>query len=263
MPLFENSKLPSKTGIEKFIAEVSIYLFPQIEGYITTPIACTRIEKHLIRLLEPIKTKLAVASEQIASKFVDTLETVKIDLEKDANLLFSKDPASTSVDEVIVTYPGFYAILVYRVAHSLALLDVPLIPRMITESAHSKTGIDIHPKATIKAPFFIDHGTGVVIGETSIIGENVQLYQGVTIGALSVKKEMSNTKRHPTIEDNVIIYAGSTILGGETIIGHDSIIGGNVFLTKSVPPFSLVYHEHTVKVRPQNSSDSNSETANS
>ncbi|HRR17365.1 MAG TPA: serine acetyltransferase, partial [Bacteroidales bacterium] len=143
-------------------------------------------------------------------------------------------------------------ILVYRLANKLALLEVPLIPRIMTEYAHSLTGIDIHPKATIDSPFFIDHGTGVVIGETSVIGRRVKLYQGVTIGALSVSKDMAGKKRHPTIEDDVVIYAGSTILGGETVIGHDSIIGGNVWLTSSVPPYSLVYHENVMKIRDRN-----------
>ena len=168
--------------------------------------------------------------------------------------IFENDPASTSVDEVIMSYPGFYAILVYRIANSLAMLNVPLIPRIMTEYAHSKMGIDIHPKARIDSPFFIDHGTGIVIGETAIIGKRVQLYQGVTIGALSVKKELCDTKRHPTIEDNVIIYAGSTILGGETVLGHDSIIGGNVWLTESIPAFSLVYHQHEMKIRQKSDS---------
>jgi serine O-acetyltransferase len=167
----------------------------------------------------------------------------------DAALIADNDPAATGMDEVIMTYPGFYAILVYRLAHKLALSGVPLLPRVMTEYAHSLTGIDIHPKATIDSPFFIDHGTGIVIGETAIIGKNVKIYQGVTIGALSVSKEMASSKRHPTIEDNVIIYAGGTILGGNTIIGHDSIIGGNVWLTESVEPYSLVYHQNKVTVR--------------
>jgi len=196
-----------------------------------------------------LESRLKRSAKDVTDDFFKGLKDVKAELEADSRFIFENDPASTSVEEVIMSYPGFYAILVYRIAHSLAKLDVPLIPRIMTEYAHSKMGIDIHPKATIDSPFFIDHGTGIVIGETSIIGKKVQIYQGVTLGALSVKKEMSNTKRHPTVEDNVILYAGSTILGGETVVGHDSIIGGNVWLTESVPPFSLVYHQHEMKIR--------------
>ena len=141
------------------------------------------------------------------------------------------------------------AVTAYRVAHVLCSLRVPLVPRMISEWAHSITGIDIHPGASIGVPFMIDHGTGVVIGETSVIGKNVKIYQGVTIGALAVKKEEAEMKRHPTIEDNVIVYANSTILGGRTVIGRDSIIGGNCFVTDSVPAQSLVYHQPIITVK--------------
>jgi serine O-acetyltransferase len=153
------------------------------------------------------------------------------------------------VEEVVVAYPGFYAISVYRIAHELYKLRVPVLPRLITEYAHTKTGIDIHPGATIGVPFFIDHGTGVVIGQTALIGNGVKLYQGVTLGALAVRKEQSGAKRHPTIEDNVIIYAGSCILGGKTTVGHDSIIGGNVWLTESVVPYSMVYSTNQINIR--------------
>jgi len=177
--------------------------------------------------------------------FPAVLET----LNYDANFIYQNDPASQSLEEVLLAYPGFFAIAHYRIANLLHRAGVNLLPRIITEYAHSKTGIDIHPAATIGREFCIDHGTGIVIGETAIIGERVKLYQGVTIGALSVSKSLSATKRHPTIEDDVIIYAGSTILGGETVIGHDSVIGGNVWLIKSVPPFSMVYHESKVIVQ--------------
>ena len=156
---------------------------------------------------------------------------------------------NTPIEEVVLTYPGFMAVTAYRIAHVLCRLQVPLMPRMISEWAHSITGIDIHPGATIGVPFMIDHGTGVVIGETSIIGKNVKIYQGVTIGALAVKKEEAEVKRHPTIEDNVIVYANSTILGGKTIIGRDSIIGGNCFVTESVPAQSMVYHQPIITVK--------------
>jgi serine O-acetyltransferase len=149
----------------------------------------------------------------------------------------------------MAAYPGFYAIAAYRFSHELYIMKIPILPRLISEHAHSVTGIDIHPGAKIGSGFFIDHGTGVVIGETSILGDNVKIYQGVTLGALSVAKSEANKKRHPSIEDNVIIYSGTTILGGKTVIGHDSIIGGNVWLTESVPPFSLVYHKSEIRVR--------------
>jgi serine O-acetyltransferase len=170
-------------------------------------------------------------------------------LNDDANAFLEFDPAAFSIEEIITSYPGFYAIAVYRISHRLYQLGIPVLPRMISEYAHSQTGIDIHPGATIGDKFFIDHGTGVVIGETCVIGNNVKIYQGVTLGALSVKKTESNTKRHPTIEENVTIYSGSTILGGNTVVGHDSIIGGNVWLTHSVEPFSLVYHKSEIRVR--------------
>ena len=140
-------------------------------------------------------------------------------------------------------YPGFYAIAFYRIAHALHRLHVPLLPRVITELAHARTGIDIHPAASIAPYFCIDHGTGVVIGETSVIGPHVKLYQGVTLGALSIDKSMAKSKRHPTIEEHVVIYAGATILGGDTTVGHHSVIGGNVWLIKSVSPFSRIYYK--------------------
>jgi serine O-acetyltransferase len=180
-----------------------------------------------------------------AEKLFKTLPTICAELRKDAELILQFDPAAYSLEEVIITYPGFMAITIYRIAHQLSLLQIPIIPRMMAEWAHSRTGIDIHPGAKIGRPFFIDHGTGVVIGETSIIGNNVKLYQGVTLGALSVRKADASKKRHPSIEDNVVIYANSTILGGDTTIGHDSVIGGNTFITESIAPFSVVYHQQT------------------
>ncbi|MBY0426202.1 MAG: serine acetyltransferase, partial [Cytophagales bacterium] len=146
------------------------------------------------------------------------------------------------------SYPGFYAITVYRIANRLTQLKIPILPRIISEFAHGKTGIDIHPNATIGVPFMIDHGTGVVIGETSVIGNNVSIYQGVTLGALQVAKELADVKRHPTVEDNVIIYARTTILGGNTVIGKNSVIGGSVFLTKSVAPHSQVFNTHKLRI---------------
>lgn len=186
---------------------------------------------------------------QTARAFVDALPEVRRLIDTDIAAAYEGDPAATSPMEVVMAYPGLYAITVHRLAHVLYSLKVPVIPRVMSELAHSRTGIDIHPGATIGERFFIDHGTGVVIGETTVIGKNVKLYQGVTLGALSFPKDastgmlMKGHKRHPNVEDNVVIYAGATILGGDTTIGHNSEIGGNVWLMDSIPPFSRVYNQ--------------------
>lgn len=176
----------------------------------------------------------------VVETFFEKLPDLAKILDTDVEAAVAGDPAAYSPEEVIVTYPGFYAVCIYRLAHCLNKLNVPLLPRLMSEYAHEKTGIDIHPGATIEERFFIDHGTGVVIGETANIGKNVKIYQGVTLGALSVKKKLQSIKRHPTIEDDVVIYANSTILGGETVIGKNSIIGGNTWLVASVPPSSTI-----------------------
>ncbi len=180
-----------------------------------------------------------------AIRFLQQLPALRLRLAKDVRAAFEGDPAAKSHDEIIFSYPGLFAITVYRLAHQLYDQGLPLIPRMMTEYAHSLTGIDIHPGARIGESFFIDHGTGVVVGETTEIGDRVRLYQGVTLGALSLPPEevesLRGKKRHPTIEDDVIIYAGATILGGETVIGARSVIGGNVWLTSSVPPDTKVF----------------------
>ncbi|MCL2229680.1 MAG: serine acetyltransferase [Treponema sp.] len=183
----------------------------------------------------------AVAA-MIIEEFFEELSKIRVILAKDLEAAVRGDPAAMSADEVILSYPGFQAIVVHRIAHFFYSREVPLIPRMMSELLHRRTGIDIHPGAQIGESFFIDHGTGIVFGETTIIGKNVKIYQGVTLGALSVKKGESGKKRHPTIEDNVTIYANATILGGETVIGHDSIIGGNVWIVQSVPPSSKIYN---------------------
>lgn len=181
--------------------------------------------------------------EAIAAQFFDSLPQIFERLKEDVSAMYEGDPAAKSRSEVIQTYPGFYAIAAYRVAHQLHLLGVKGIPRVITEHAHSKTGIDIHPSAAIGNHFCIDHGTGVVIGETAVIGDHVKIYQGVTLGALSVSKDDALRKRHPTLQDHVVVYAGATILGGDTVIGHHSVVGGNVWLTRSVPPHSKIYYQ--------------------
>ena len=185
----------------------------------------------------------------ITDGFLKELPTIRGRLQRDVQAALDGDPAAKSESEVILAYPGLAAVAVSRVAHFFYHHEVPLLPRIMSEYVHHQTGIDIHPGATIGDSFFIDHGTGVVIGETTIIGNNVKIYQGVTLGALSVKKSLARRKRHPTIEDNVTIYAGATILGGETIIGHDSVVGGNVWLVSSVPPFSRV-HNPAISTRP-------------
>jgi serine O-acetyltransferase len=207
----------------------------------------------LIKLLNgrsnPSSKQMPMDIDEIAESFIQKIPGIHKMLWDDADAIFKGDPAAESIDEVILAYPGFIAILIYRIAHELYHFKVPIIPRILTEYAHEKTGIDIHPGASISCPFFIDHGTGIVIGETTIIGKNVKLYQGVTLGALSVDKTLAQTKRHPTIEGDVIIYAQAVILGGNTVIGRNSIIGGNAWITQSIPPDSIVYNKSEVRVR--------------
>ncbi len=190
-------------------------------------------------------SKCFKTAEKNCVLLIEELPEIKRKLSLDVEAGFSGDPAAKNREEVILSYPAIQAIMVYRIAHFLYESGVPVIPRIMSEHVHGKTGIDINPGAEIGESFFIDHGTGVVIGESTIIGNNVKLYQGVTLGALSVKKELMNKKRHPTIEDNVTIYANATILGGETIIGHDSVVGGNTWVTKSVPPNTVLTNSNS------------------
>ena len=183
----------------------------------------------------------AAAREPVRT-LLQTLPAIRAALMEDAHFILTSDPAAISVDEVILAYPGFFATACYRVAHCLRVLDVPLLPRLITEHAHQRTGIDIHPGARIGVPFAIDHGTGLVIGETADVGARVRMYQGVTLGALSVDKGAASAKRHPTIGDDVVLYANATVLGGRTVVGAGSVIGGNVWLTRSVPERTVVSH---------------------
>ncbi|MBR9758615.1 MAG: serine acetyltransferase [Algicola sp.] len=180
--------------------------------------------------------------------FREKLPEIKRSIELDALATEKNDPACKGLHEVYLAYPGFHAIAIHRMSHELFRLGLPIVARMMSECIHGKTGIDIHPGATIGTSFFIDHGTGIVIGETTIIKNNVKIYQGVTLGGLSVKKSLSQTKRHPTIEDNVTIYANATILGGDIVIGANSIIGANVWITKSVPPNALVTYQSEIKI---------------
>lgn len=182
------------------------------------------------------RSDINAKAEKIADEFIAKIPQIREYLYTDVQAAYNGDPAAYSTDEIIFSYPGLFAITVYRIAHELWLLDVPMIPRIMTEHAHSETGIDIHPGATIGRYFFIDHGTGIVIGETTEIGDNVKIYQGVTLGALSTRKgqQLKGVKRHPTIGDNVTIYSGTTILGGNTVIGSGATIGGNAFIVSSI-----------------------------
>lgn len=248
-----NTNLPSPFLVQDFIDTLLSVLFPAYSNKsfcdktdLNTEYLNSR--RHLMNALLYVEAYMKNETESVIINFYNQTPDIYSKLIKDAESIEAGDPAAKNRDEVMRCYPGFYAIAVYRIANALHLLNVPFIPRILTEIAHSKTGIDIHPGATIGEHFFIDHGTGVVIGETTIIGNHVKLYQGVTLGALSVNKNMAETKRHPTIQDHVVIYAGATILGGKTIIGEKSTIGGNVWLTESVPANSLVYHKPQLNV---------------
>ena len=241
--------IPNQRAVEKSIKSLFELLFPTTHSFTEAEIECSRTD--LRKQISEILSGLTDNNEDVTKKFFKNLENIKKELLKDADFILESDPAATQQIEVIAIYPGFFAIFCYRIANFIAKLSVPLFPRMITEYAHRVTGIDIHPLATIGRPFAIDHGTGIVIGETAHIGNNVKLYQGVTLGALSVDKSKASKKRHPTIEDNVVLYAGCTILGGNTIVGRNSIIGGNVWLTESIAPFSVVYHKSEIIVRNQ------------
>jgi len=242
--------IPNQKTVEKTIKSIFELLFPETQSFTKEEIECNR--KNLQAQLSKILSGLTDNNDEITTRFFNNLEPIKKTLLKDADFILESDPAATQQIEVIAIYPGFFAIFCYRIASFLNKSSVPLFPRMITEYAHRVTGIDIHPGAAIGIPFSIDHGTGIVIGETAIIGNNVKIYQGVTLGALSVDKSKASQKRHPTIEDNVILYAGCTILGGETVVGRNSIIGGNVWLTESIAPFSVVYHKSEIIVRSHN-----------
>ncbi|MTG98578.1 MULTISPECIES: serine O-acetyltransferase [Myroides] len=233
-----------KKRIEQFTDSLFHFLFQLEDKKYTSEqainIRLTILKNELISIVFNINNDID-KSNKIASDFFEALPSIYFVLRTDAQAILNNDPAATCLQEVYIAYPGFYAIAIYRFAHQLHRQQVKLLPRIWTEYAHNKTGIDIHPAASIGSSFCIDHGTGIVIGETCVIGNNVKIYQGVTLGAISVSKDKANTRRHPYIEDNVIIYSGATILGGETTIGHDTVIGGNVWLTKSVKPNSIIY----------------------
>ncbi|MFY7900288.1 MAG: serine O-acetyltransferase [Chitinophagaceae bacterium] len=243
---------PNKLQTEQFINELFVFLFGLCNEMQQTEAALSKRYDYLQSAFNAILFDIFKSQELVehnSHQFFNAIPSIYNALLKDAAATHQFDPAAKSIEEVFVAYPGFYATSVHRIAHQLHLQETPTLPRLFAEYAHSKTGIDIHPAATIGSSFTIDHGTGIVIGETATIGNNVKIYQGVTLGALNVSKANAASKRHPTIQDNVVIYSGATILGGKTVIGHDCIIGGNVWLTNSVDPFSVVYHKSEVTVR--------------
>jgi len=227
------------------LRETMAVMFPHYASaendYLTLEARLQKLEDTFYVLVDQLCNDEDVGCARLlVQKFLADLPEIADYAYKDAQALLDGDPAAHSIEEVILAYPGFFAVVVYRIAHRLHLREVPLLPRLFTEYAHQRTGIDIHPGAKIGHSFFIDHGTGVVVGETTVIGDNVKIYQGVTLGGLRVDRELRKVKRHPTIEDNVVIYAGATILGGDTVIGKNSVIGGNVWITRSVPAWSRV-----------------------
>ena len=242
------NQLPDKKEIISILEDIKELFFPAYFGKTDCLDPCELSEQLLSSVYYRMKRQVELAlsfnslddvkaqAEKITEDFVSGLPLVHKLLTKDIHATFDGDPAASSYEEIIFSYPGFYAIMVYRVAHLLYLSKVPFIPRIMSEYAHGKTGVDINPGATIGEYFFIDHGTGIVIGETTIIGNHVKIYQGVTLGALSPRKgqSLSGVKRHPTVCDGVTIYSGASILGGETIIGKNAVIGGNSFITESV-----------------------------
>jgi serine O-acetyltransferase len=272
--------LPSRASIEDILQGLTELIFPgfwedQVLNHDNLNLITGEKMNHLAReLIREVEKSLAffvrnpngrgpvlapcgsegchAAAELVVEAFFEELPRIRGALNLDMKAAFRGDPAAKSFEEVILSYPGFSAITVHRLAHFFWQAGVPLIPRMMSELVHGRTGIDIHPGASIGESFFIDHGTGVVIGETTVIGKNVKLYQGVTLGALSVKKEEGNRKRHPTIEDDVTIYSNATILGGGTVIGRGSTIGGNVWFISPVPADTMVYTragEQLIKTR--------------
>jgi serine O-acetyltransferase len=259
--IFEKHKnveaVPSNREITAWALQVIRLLFPEQSKQDFKAVEelkgeFKKLENELCLVMDATKACEECDHEQISRSIFEHLPELYRLLNTDIQEIFEGDPAARTEFEVIRTYPGFFAISFYRLAHCLYEHNVPLLPRILTEYAHSKTGIDIHPAASIGEYFHIDHGTGIVIGESCIIGKHVKLYQGVTLGALSVSKNMAFTKRHPTVEDYVVIYSGATILGGETVIGHHSTIGGNVWITKSVRPNSTVYHKPALIVLNKN-----------
>jgi serine O-acetyltransferase len=257
--------LPSRFALTQILMQIEELCFP---GFIEdTHLTEENLElvtgNRVARLAEELTEQVALAlaaqaittvesargdARKMALDFLCTIPEIRAGLTLDVQALLEGDPAARAKEEIILAYPGLRAIAVHRVAHHFWTNGVRLLARMMSEDVHGRTGIDIHPGARIGKSFYIDHGTGVVIGETTVIGDHVKIYQGVSLGALSVARRLQDHKRHPTIEDHVTIYAGATILGGDTVVGHHSVVGGNVWLVHSVAPYSIVEHESTVRV---------------
>lgn len=239
---------PSRKEVGDFFSRLlgSLYLdysdqkFSSIEAI---DVNLRQLKIDLDSLIKRNPANFKLIKNNVAEQFFNSFEDIYDALAKDIEAIFNGDPAAKSRREIVRSYPGFYAIAAYRVAHQLHQLEVDDLPRIITEHAHTQTGIDIHPAARIGEYFCIDHGTGIVIGATTDIGKNVKIYQGVTLGALSVQKKDADSKRHPTIEDGVVIYSGATILGGKTVIGANSVVGGNVWITRSIAAKTKVYYQ--------------------
>lgn len=227
-----------RINLEYYLGRQATIFFEALSEQITLAVRhdCIRFDRPCVRCRD--------RGQESAIEFMRKIPSLRLALARDVRAAYEGDPGAESHDEIIFSYPGLFAVTVYRIAHELYHMSIPLVPRIMTEHAHSRTGIDIHPGAHIGESFFIDHGTGVVIGATSVVGDRVRIYQGVTLGALALPwdavEELRKTKRHPTIEDDVIIYAGATILGGDTVIGAGSVVGGNVWMTESVPPGTRV-----------------------
>jgi serine O-acetyltransferase len=250
----QTESFPPTSSVYKLVTKIMLTLFPEqarkhFKSAQDLNAAFEMFETELCNILITMQQHLPGKANELAAAFMNKLPDVYDELNTDLEAIVKGDPAAKSEYEVIRAYPGFYSMAFYRMAHVLHNLNIPLLPRALTEYAHSKTGIDIHPGARVGTYMFIDHGTGITIGETAVIGKHVKLYQGVTLGALSVAKDMANTKRHPTIEDHVVIYSGATILGGDTVIGHHCVVGGNVWLTNSLPPHTRIYHQEQVKIK--------------
>ncbi|MCH8568020.1 MAG: serine acetyltransferase [Balneolales bacterium] len=246
------AQCPSPVLVSEFFNKLLGVLFPEVSAERFTEKESFRIylsdlSKEFSFILSKRPNRKSETDKELCNSLFDALPGIREQLCKDVDAMYNGDPAARSHTEVIRTYPGFYAIASYRIAHLLHDLDLHLIARIISSNAHSKTGIDIHPGAVIGSSFCIDHGTGIVIGETTKIGNFVKIYQGVTLGALSVRKQDALKKRHPNIGNHVVIYAGATILGGKTTVGDHSVIGGNVWVTESVPPHSKIYYtDHSI-----------------
>lgn len=247
----EQKQLPNlKYAIkEKTEAFTKLLFYTLFDGGTPVEENIEKLEKDFKELAELVCWEPGSSCKEIWESYLEKLPKILEKLNEDARAITENDPAANSLEEVYLAYPGFFAIAIYRLSHEFYKINVPLVPRLMTECAHRLTGTDINPGAEIGVPFFIDHATGVVIGETTVIKDNVKIYQGVTLGALSVERGLRNTKRHPTIENNVTIYANATILGGKTTVGANSIIGGNVWLTSSVPENSMVSHNPQINIK--------------